>query len=418
MQTINRISTKVDILSSYLHEHAPSCIHEPDGMLPFRFVTPTSFAKPGADDNAQLAARSAVGHYLQMYDWDACFFAQGADELGINHNFGLEVVGNFLSLQQADGYIPRTVSPMRIWDAGDVCKPFLSQTITRSWERDPQSTKKLSNEMISGLEKHLLFFQLNRMHRSGMYHWRNVLESGVDDNLALLAPMEAAKDENEHIGDVPDGSLIAVDLCSYLVLEYLSFAEIAAANGLYDLSEKYAHLSLHLSAQVEQHLWNDELGMYCNFCPNSDQQYKMRSWTGLLPALLGFASEDRIQQVIERNILNPEHFLRPAGLASMAASEHLYNQGMRGLYGRAIVCNWQGPVWVLPNILAVRCLLAQKMHRAAEELAIRVVKTLADCIVEKGVLFENYNAETGQPLWAPKFMSWNVLALELTNLLS
>ena len=58
------------------------------------------------------------------------------------------------------------------------------------------------------------------------------------------------------------------------------------------------------------------------------------------------------------------------------------------------------------------------MQRAAEDLAIRVVETLADCIVEKGVLYENYNAETGQPLWAPKFMSWNVLALELTNLLS
>jgi hypothetical protein len=31
-------------------------------------------------------------------------------------------------------------------------------------------------------------------------------------------------------------------------------------------------------------------------------------------------------------------------------------------------------------------------------------------------LYENYNAETGEPLWAPKFMSWNALALELIDL--
>ena len=27
-----------------------------------------------------------------------------------------------------------------------------------------------------------------------------------------------------------------------------------------------------------------------------------------------------------------------------------------GLYGRAIVCNWNGPVWALPNVLVVRTL--------------------------------------------------------------
>jgi hypothetical protein len=66
----------------------------------------------------------------------------------------------------------------------------------------------------------------------------------------------------------------------------------------------------------------------------------------------------------------------------------------------------------------VRFLLAQKMQRQAEELATKIVRTLADCIVDNGVLYENYNAETGQPLWAPQFMSWNVLAYELTNLLT
>jgi len=115
--------------------------------------------------------------------------------------------------------------------------------------------------------------------------------------------------------------------------------------------------------------------------------------------------------------LNEEHFFRPAGLASTAASEPLYNQSRRGLYGRAIVSNWQGPVWVLPNALAIRCLVKYDFRKEATELARRVISVMIDGLESRGTVFENYHAETGEPLWAPHFISWNLLALELIELL-
>ncbi len=30
-------------------------------------------------------------------------------------------------------------------------------------------------------------------------------------------------------------------------------------------------------------------------------------------------------------------------------------------------------------------------------------------------MYENYNAHTGEALWAPQFMSWNSLCLELID---
>lgn len=54
----------------------------------------------------------------------------------------------------------------------------------------------------------LKFFQRERQKEFGLYHWRNVLESGVDDNLALIAPREAAKDEDESVGKFPDGAIL------------------------------------------------------------------------------------------------------------------------------------------------------------------------------------------------------------------
>lgn len=199
-------------LAAYLKETAPACVHEPsqdqgDGAasrLAFPFVTPTAFIQAGADDHHGVPERSAVGHYLQMYDWDACFFSQVSHHLDdIAAGLPVAVVGNFLKLMEGDGYIPRTVSPRRIWDAGDHCKPFLCQTLLAHLELG--ETNFLNTILLESLSLYLSYFDRHRRHESGLYFWRNVLESGVDNNLALLAPMEAARDENEDVGKYPDG---------------------------------------------------------------------------------------------------------------------------------------------------------------------------------------------------------------------
>jgi len=73
-------------------------------------------------------------------------------------------------------------------------------------------------------------------------------------------------------------------------------------------------------------------------------------------------------------------------------------------------------MWILPNALAVRCLLREKREKDASEIARRVLATVLNGIDKTGTTYENYDAETGHPLWAPQFMSWNVLMLEMIDL--
>ena len=80
-------------------------------------------------------------------------------------------------------------------------------------------------------------------------------------------------------------------------------------------------------------------------------------------------------------------------------------------------CNWQGPVWVLPNVLCARALVKMGRPDDAKKLARGVLSAMQQDIKQNNMLHENYNCETGAGLWAPQFMSWNVLALELVNLL-
>lgn len=125
---------------------------------------------------------------------------------------------------------------------------------------------------------------------------------------------------------------------------------------------------------------------------------------------MDLASEERRERVIHDNILNTDHFLRAQGL-SIPRSEPLANQQRRGLYGRAIVSNWQGPVWVLPNALVVRILNKYGYKEEARDISARVVKkTLLNSLRTHNTLFENYDADTGKGLWAPGIMSWNILA--------
>ncbi len=405
----------IRLVRQFLLEMAPTCLHKPEGLLKNRFVTPTYNVTAGGDDSAVLSERSLFGHYLQMYDWDALLFSQAAFRLGID---GLPfcVVANFLSLQEASGYIPRTISPNQIWDGGDLCKPFLAQVLVAELERTSDARIDEAATLLDGIERHLQYFQEHRRHESGLYFWRNVLESGVDNNMALLAPVEALKDEDQSIVSFPDGRLLATDLNSYLFAEFKAFSKLLEKCG--DArAQHYRELARELAEKVEERLWDQSLGLYVNVDPQTGDKVLIRAWTGLAPVLFGIASAQRTKRLIETNIMNPEHFLQRFGVASMAVSELLSNQSPRGLYGRAIVCNWQGPVWILPNVFVVRKLIDLGLHSEALDVANRVVSVMLKDIKENGILHENYDANTGQPLWAPNFMSWNVLALELLEVL-
>ncbi len=400
----------LQMLRKYLEEQAKCCVHPAEGSLRYRYVTPTAAVKPGSDDDAAVPQRSSIGHYLQMYDWDACFFSQVAQQNGFP-GLPLDVVRNFLSLKESDGYVPRTISPERVWDKGDQCKPFLCQTLLSTGHT------QLAEDDLQGLDDYLNYFYHKRRDARGLYHWRNVLESGVDNNLALLSPGEAAKDENFDHTVFPDGQLLAADLSAYLFAEYHSFAEITRISGRADLYAKYTQRANDVRAAIEEHLWNSALSMYCNLHPLENAFVSLRCWTGLTPLLVGACSDERAAEIIERNVLSEEHFLRSAGVPSVAASERLYNQARRGLYGRVLVSNWQGPVWVLTNGMVVRSLSRLGYRDGARAVASRMVATLVKDLHTTGTLHENYHAETGEALFAPNFMSWNILAIEMLNVL-
>jgi len=401
-------------------ERVNACIHEPRGNFDFRFATPTFGFEPGAADHAPIPARSTDGYYLEVYDWDSLMFAEAiARLLGIK-GLLIDVVKNFLKHQGNDGFVPRTISTTRIWDEGDLCKPFMCQMLAAALKRGEIALVEIIPH-LDQLEKLLTYYREQRWHRSfGLYHWANVLESGVDSNPTLLFPREAKISETVDGNPVvtyPDGRLLATDLNAYMFAELLAFGTICAMCGYDRRARHYEQLAAELQENIETTLWNDGLGMYANFDPLTNEPVLLRSWTGLAPTLFGVSTSERARRVITENILSETHFLRPFGIASLAASEHLHNQAPRALYGRALVCNWSGPVWILPNVLVSRTLVAYNFIKEARDVATRVLRAVLKDLFDNGTMHENYHCDTGRPLWARNFMSWNANVLELAALL-
>lgn len=414
VETITMQDLDLVSLKKRISEIALTCIHPPVGSFKSSFVIPTADANPGEDDQAEVADRSLSGSYLQMYDWDACFFSQ-ASKLLQKPKLPLNVIDNFLSFQEKSGFVPRTVSPNRIWDKGDLCKPFLAQTLY--WYLKNIDNKFDCSPYLTPLKKYLDYFQSHRKSKNGLFTWRNVLESGVDNNLALIAPLEASKDENADLADFPDGRLFAVDLNAYLACEYQALAMLADHSNNAELHHVCAEESAKIKDAIENILFDKEDGLYYNYDPSTKSFVKIKAWTSLLPVFLGLTTTERANSIIKNYVLSKQHFLSNFGLTSLSLSELLSNQSPRGLYGRAIVCNWQGPVWVLPNVLACRGLIKYGYNQEAKDLAIRILKTLETDLKAYQHMHENYDAHTGLGLWAENFVSWNVLSLELIEFL-
>ena len=358
------------------------------------------------------ATRTAMAsNELPIMDWEACFFSQTAHYVGFEYA-PIDVLLAFLERQHSDGFVSQTLLPTGDWQ-GLHCKPFLAQTLQYALVHAPIDTEETSR-LIRLIDGYLEFFQSRRLHDSGLYFWASAAESGISSNIDLLH-LTAEQAENNYREITRTPQLLPVDLNSYLVREYRAFADVLDRFNISTRAKQYRSRAQRLCELIEQHLWSPTLEMYANFNAESGELVTMRSWTGLLPVMLGFARRDRTEIVLTQNLLNESRFLGPTGLASLARSEDFYHQASMSNARNVQQANWWGPMWVLPNVLACRALMDLGRNRDARMIASRVLSTIVDDVDQNGTLHANYDAETGKPLSLPGFLAWNALVLELVD---
>jgi len=336
------------------------------------------------------------GVYEELWDWDAFFV--GLHLISEDRNDGIYLKNwclNFLACTEPDGHTPGGIRP---WAGRDArlyhIKPLMGQAAfyaSRSLG-DFEWVRPVWEKM-----KACVLYRERRMSDpgTGLVKWWDSMESGADNNPALVR-------RYHH-------SVAGADVNAFMVLDYRSMALVAEKIGRSDDAGAFRERVRRLVDAVNAHLWDEEDSTYYNYDGVEKRSVRCITYSNLLPLWARLAPLERGRAMIERYVLDSGKLWSPFGIRSVAADEPSYNnENVIKPYS-----NWQGPIWPHANWMFMHALIHYGYPKPAVEVAERVTRLCLDDLARNGMMHENYHADTGAPLAAPDFISWNLLVAQM-----
>lgn len=364
-------------------------------------------------------------HYASwIYTWDAYHMA-----LSFAHHQQprhlRDLVDNLMTYQKPDGFTPSMIhmhDGPRLITPPYHAQPYLCQaaciyhaaTGDGAWAR----------EVVDRLAKYLGFFDEENATPLGLYRYRVSWYGGFDNEIvhALLPP----------------DAMISSDLPALLHMEYRALAALLDALGQSEKAGHWRSRATQLAHAINTHLWHEPSQSYAPLnlftgkaslavpIPGlqGSGQHALQSCSNLLPLYARIATRDQASAMIERYVLHADHFWSPHGIRSLSRSSEYYNNARWGNpprfgdYRRLTNSNWQGPVWFPLCYFMTQALAHYGYADKARELADHIVTTLAQSVETHGSMAENFDGDTGHPLYCRHFASWNLLADSLHDSLA
>ncbi len=336
------------------------------------------------------------GVYEELWDWDA--FYVGLHLISADRTDGIYLRNwclNFLKFTEPDGQTPGGIRP---WAGRDArlyhLKPLMGQAafyasralddydwVAPVWET-MKSAVTYRERMMSD-------------PATGLVKWWDGLESGADNNASLVRRYH--------------NSMAAADVNAFQVLDDRAMAVVAGRIGRFDDADLFADRASRLARAVDTRLWDDADSTYWTYDTVEKALVRNVTYSNLVPLWAGLAPPEKAGAMIERYVLEPKKLWSLHGIRSLAADDPAYNnENVIKPYS-----NWQGPIWPHANWMTMHALLRYGYPEAALEVAVRVTRLCLDDLERNGMMHENYHAETGAPLAAENFISWNLLAAQM-----
>lgn len=331
------------------------------------------------------------GPYEEQWDWDGFFVAMSlATQIPSEAVYLRNWCLNYLEHVRTDGFTPGLLTPRGVDRRLSHVKPFLAQGCA--------FTSRFLND-VTWLRPHWRRLQASVAYRErrhedrvrGLACWHNSMESGADNTPAVVG--------------YPIGSVAGADLNTYLVREHLALAELARRLGKSAATQRSANRAAALTAAMRRWLWDPVDQRYYNLDRRTGQRIRRVTWVSLMPLWGGIATPAQARAFIRGTLLDSRQLWARFGIRTLSLNDPDYNQAN-------IIkphSNWQGPVWPLVNYFAMHALVRYGFRTQAQQLAERTARLCLADLHCSGGMHENYHAESGRPLAAPNFISWNLL---------
>ena len=377
-------------LSAEFDKLRPRVIMPAEGFIKHDYLTPAGF-------------------YKQMWDWDGFFIgchlaSRSRDEARYLKWWVL----NFVEAVDGEGYVAGCITPQgpRPLFGKFAMKPFLCQGAYFASQRLGDFSWIVP--IYDGLKKVVAYREKTQSDpKYGLFFWDNAMQSGADNNVALT-------------NDPKDPSaILAADINTFQLREYLAMSLIAAKLGKEEDAESFREKAGVLQAAMMRHLWFKDDASFFNNRRDTGLPLKRISYSNFVPLIQKILPAEDGRRMIERYLWNKDHMLSGYGLRTLSKQDPDYNN-------RNIIIpysNWQGPIWPIADYLYFMGLKNYGFDREAATLAETLGRLVLADIRACGSMHENYDAETGEPL-APTaaqskdgvftgFVGWNLLILNM-----
>lgn len=334
-----------------------------------------------------------AGYYQEQWDWDAFFIGMAlASDISSEGIYLKNITLNLLDNALSDGYIPGCITPKgsEKGHRAILMKPFLAQAAYHasnflndfSWIA-PYFSKLKKAELYR--EKNLW----NKEYDLGV--WSNSMSSGADNNIAAL--------------NFSPETVVATDLNTFIYQEYKAMALIAEKLNKKSDEKYFNNRAFTIKNNINNFLWDEEDKSYYNLDSKTGNLIKRISYNSIHPLWAHIAPQGRAKIFINKYILKPNKLWSKFGIRTLAKDDSKYNNAnIIKPYS-----NWQGPIWPIANYFYIHALLNYGYQKEALAIAKNISSLCMDDIKKTGGMHENYDAETGKPLAAPNFISWNLL---------
>jgi Mannosylglycerate hydrolase MGH1-like glycoside hydrolase domain len=202
--------------------------------------------------------------------------------------------------------------------------------------------------------------------------------------------------DNDPRSDIGLEKLEAVDLNAYVLLSAKCLVRMAEELGRANEAGRWRERAHLLEGKIIEHFYDPEANMFWDRHYDTGEPFKVLGFHNFLPLLAGVPLEkDRIKLMIRSYLLSPKHFWGKLPFPSLAFSDARYS-----------ATNYmRGPVWPGPSFLLITILWKNGFHLEADLAATRFLELVA----RWKTVFENYNSETGEPLYGKRveMISWN-----------
>lgn len=301
-----------------------------------------------------------------MWLWDSAFHAIGWRH--IDASLARSMISAVLDTQSDDGFIPHMSSPG--------CRSDITQPPLLAMAAQLVLEKCKAPEWLAAIYPKLsAYVQWSQKHRDrdggGLLEWI------IDDNPQCRSGESGMDNSPRFDTAIP---LDAPDFNAFLAGEYEVLADFAQRLGKPVEAEHWLAKHKRLCRLINEKLWSERHGLYCDREPASGKLTPVLSSAGFMPLLCG-APDHEQARILAAHLENPSTFGTTLPIPSIAASDvEQYSKDM-----------WRGPVWINSNWLVARGLKRYGLHDAAERLRRLTLEELERSCARHGTFFEYYD---------------------------